>query len=46
MSSTDLSTVVVTRDRILMPLRYIGELMQTSKITSSAPSKKGKGRSK
>ncbi|GAB1741650.1 hypothetical protein NU219Hw_g7067t1 [Hortaea werneckii] len=25
---------------------YIGELMQTSKITSSAPSKKGKGRSK
>ncbi|EMC98706.1 hypothetical protein BAUCODRAFT_30984 [Baudoinia panamericana UAMH 10762] len=25
---------------------YIGELMQTSKITSSAPPKKGKGRSK
>ncbi|TKA33314.1 hypothetical protein B0A50_00867 [Salinomyces thailandicus] len=25
---------------------YIGELMQTSKITSSAPTKKGKGRSK
>ena len=27
-----------------IPTRYIGELMQTSKITSSAPPKKGKGR--